>query len=68
MVDTACQRALDLDVVSVTKIASLLEKATENTPLPSVPAATAVTARFARNPAEYRPVQLALIDPKAASR
>src|SRR5215469_326177 len=33
-VDTACQRALDLDVVNVTKIASMLEKATENTPLP----------------------------------
>ena len=27
-VDTACQRALDLDVVNVTKIASMLEKAT----------------------------------------
>ena len=29
--ETACQRALDLDVVNVTKIASMLEKATENT-------------------------------------
>ena len=37
-VDTACARALDLDVVSVTKIASMLEKATENTPLPPRPA------------------------------
>jgi transposase len=59
-VDTACQRALDLDVVSVTKIASMLEKATENTPVPPRPA-TAATARFARDPAEYRPVQLTLI-------
>jgi transposase len=59
-VDAACQRALDLDVVNVTKIASMLEKATENTPLPRPPAA-AVTARFARDPAEYRPVQLMLI-------
>ena len=59
-VDTACQRALDLDVVNVTKIASMLEKATENTPLPPRPAAAA-TARFARDPAEYRPVQLTLI-------
>jgi transposase len=59
-VDTACGRALDLDVVSVTKIASMLEKATENTPVPARPAA-AVTARFARDPAEYRPVQLTLI-------
>ncbi len=38
-VDTACGRALDLDVVSVTKIASMLEKATENTPPPPRPAA-----------------------------
>ena len=33
-VDTACARALELDVVNVTKIASMLEKATENTPVP----------------------------------
>jgi hypothetical protein len=59
-VDTACARALDLDVVNVTKITSMLEKATENTPLPPRPA-PAATARFARNPAEYRPVQLMLI-------
>jgi len=59
-VDTACQRALDLDVVNVTKIASMLEKATENTPPPPRPA-VAATARFARDPAEYRPVQLTLI-------
>lgn len=59
-VDTACQRALDLDVVSVTKIASMLEKATEGTPLPPHPA-VAGSARFARDPAEYRPVQLTLI-------
>ncbi len=61
-VNTACQRALDLDVVSVTKIASMLEKATENTPPPPVPA-TAATARFARDPVEYRPggTQLTLI-------
>ena len=36
-VDTACQRALDLDVVNVTKIASMLEKATENTPAAAAP-------------------------------
>jgi len=59
-VDTACQRALDLDVVNVTKIASMLEKATEGTPLPPHPA-VARTARFARDPAEYRPVQLTLL-------
>jgi transposase len=53
-VDTACQRALGLDVVNVTKIASMLEKGTENTPQPPRPAAAA-TARFTRDPAEYRP-------------
>jgi hypothetical protein len=52
-VDTACQRALDLDVVNVTKIASMLEKATEGTPPPPRPA-TAAAAWFARDPAEYR--------------
>jgi transposase len=59
-VDTACQRALDLDAVSVTKIASMLEKATENN-LPGPPPPMATAARFARDPAEYRPVQLTLI-------
>ena len=38
----------------------MLEKATENTPPPPRPA-VAATARFARDPAEYRPVQLTLI-------
>ena len=59
-VDTACQRALELDVVNVTKIASMLEKATENTPPPPRPA-VAAAARFARDPAEYRATQLTLI-------
>ena len=62
-VETACQRALDLDVVNVTKIASMLEKATENAAAPPRPAAAAA-ARFARDPAEYRSrhIQLTLID------
>lgn len=64
--DTACGRALELDVVSVTKIASMLERATENTPTPAPRAAHATTpARFARDPSEFnpaRPVQLTLID------
>jgi hypothetical protein len=61
-VDAACGRALELDVVNVTKIASMLEKATENTPSPPVPPA-APAARFARDPAEYasRARQLTLI-------
>jgi transposase len=63
-VDQACARALELDVVNVTKIASMLEKATENMPPPPRPAAAA-GARFARDPAEYRPTQLTLIDGEA---
>jgi transposase len=61
-VDTACGRALELDVVSVTKITSMLEKATENMPAVA-PAATSARARFLRDPAEYRGsgVQLTLI-------
>jgi transposase len=52
-VETACSRALDLDVISVTKVASMLERATENT-TPLLPAATATAAaRFARDPAEF---------------
>ena len=68
-VDAACQRALDLDVVNVTKIASMLEKATENAAPPPRPA-VAAAARFARDPAEYRPrnIQLTLLDGGEASR
>jgi hypothetical protein len=62
-VDQACTRALEVDVVNVTKIASMLEKATENAPPPPRPP-VAATARFARDPAEYAPraIQLTLID------
>jgi hypothetical protein len=70
-VETACQRALDLDVVNVTKIASMLEKATENASPPPPPrAVAAAAARFARDPAEYRPrhIQLTLIEGGEASR
>jgi len=52
-VEAACSTALDLDVVSVTKVASMLAKATEGT-APLLPAAGAAhTARFARDPAEF---------------
>ncbi|HEX3189293.1 MAG TPA: hypothetical protein VHS30_05835 [Streptosporangiaceae bacterium] len=63
-VETARARALEFDVVNVTKIASMLEKATENAAPPPRPAAAAAAARFARDPAEYRPrnIQLTLID------
>jgi hypothetical protein len=54
-VDTACARALELDVVSVTKIAAMLAKATENTPAPAPRAASGLApARFARDPSEYQ--------------
>jgi transposase len=53
-VNSACGKALDVDVVSVTKIASMLERGTENNPAPPPrPAAAAVGARFARDPGEY---------------
>lgn len=56
-VEAACARALDLDVVSVSKIASMLAKATEREQ-PVLPAATgsghnAQGGRFARDPNEY---------------
>jgi hypothetical protein len=52
--NTACGKALEVDVVSATKIASMLERATENTTTPPVhPAASAAPARFARDPGEY---------------
>lgn len=51
-VNTACGRALELDVVNVTKIASMLERATENQTIPQ-PRAAARSARFARDPGEY---------------
>lgn len=54
-VNTACGRALELDVVSVSKIAAMLAKATENTPAePPRAAAGLAPARFARDPGEYR--------------
>ena len=66
-VETACSRSLDLDVVSVPKIASMLEKAIEREH-PVLPAAASAPGsrpgRFARDPAEYAlggPAQLTLI-------
>jgi hypothetical protein len=53
-VDTACARSLEFDVVDVTKIARMLEQATERDP--GAPAAKVVggPARFARDPDEFR--------------
>jgi len=52
-VEAACSRALDVDVVSVTKIASMLERATEADPRLLPAAAGAPTGRFAREPGEF---------------
>jgi transposase len=56
-VEAACERSLDLDVVSVSKIAAMLEKATEREQ-PVLPAAAGSQhngqgGRFARDPNEY---------------
>ncbi len=52
-VEAACERSLDLDVVSVSKIAAMLEKATEREQ-PVLPAAAGSPGgRFARDPSEY---------------
>lgn len=54
-VDTACGRALDLDVISMPKIAAMLEKAIENAEVSPPRAASGLApARFARDPSEYR--------------
>ena len=67
-VEAACGRSLDVDVVSVSKIAAMLAKATEQhqPALPGVAGAGHQPrgGRFARDPGEYtpvRPVQLTLI-------
>lgn len=53
-VEQACELSLDLDVVSVTKIASMLERATEKTS-PDLPKAIGQSStRFSRDPAEFR--------------
>jgi hypothetical protein len=52
-VEQACSLSLDLDVVAVNKIASMLERATENT-APALPRAVGQEAtRFTRNPSEF---------------
>ena len=55
-VQAACGRSLELDVVSVTKIAAMLAQASENSPVPPPGAASGLAAaRFARDPRDYRP-------------
>jgi hypothetical protein len=61
-VEQACSQALDLDVVSVSKIASMLERATENT-TPALPRAAGRTStRFARDPSEFTTTTTTLTD------
>ena len=62
-VEQACSLSLDLDVVSVNKIASMLERATE-TSSPALPKAVGHTAtRFARDPSEFNstPTSLTIV-------
>src|SRR6266852_7742354 len=52
--EAACSRALDVDVISVSKIESMLKNATEKDPPQGGTAAAAGgRGRFARDPAEY---------------
>ena len=52
-VEQACSLSLDLDVVSVNKIASMLERGTEST-VPALPRAVRHQAtRFLRSPSEF---------------
>jgi hypothetical protein len=52
-VNTACQRALELDVINVTKIDSMLQRAAETAPIPRQRPVAAAGGRFARDPGEY---------------
>jgi len=52
-VNTACARALELDVVDVVKIARMLEQAVERDPVTAPAKVVGGPARFARDPAEF---------------
>jgi hypothetical protein len=52
-VNTACDKALQVDVISVTKIASMLERGTATTATPAPRPTVATATRFARDPGEY---------------
>jgi transposase len=54
VVDTACARALELDVVDVTKIARMLEQALEKQPALTAAKVVGGPARFARDNTEFR--------------
>jgi hypothetical protein len=52
--DAACARALELDVVDVTKITRMLEQAREHAPTPTAGKVIGGPARFARDPGEFQ--------------
>jgi transposase len=52
-VETACAKALELDVVDVIKIARMLENATERDPAAAPAKVVGGPARFARDPGEF---------------
>lgn len=57
-VQAACERALDLDVVDVTKIARMLELGWENEPPPPVAGmVVGGPARFARDTTEFEVIR-----------
>ena len=51
--EAACSRALDVDVVDVSRIESMLKNATEKNTAPPAAAVPAGAGRFARDPAGY---------------
>ena len=53
-VNTACARALELDVVDVRKIARMLEQATERDPAPTTAQVVGGPGSFARDTTEYQ--------------
>jgi len=58
-VDDACARSLELDVVDMTRVERMLERALENDPVPQEPAANdnVVPLRFARPANDFKPGQ-----------
>jgi transposase len=54
-VDAACGKALELDVLSVSKISAMLAAGTEHVPIPAPRPAAGGAGRFARDPAEFNP-------------
>ncbi len=55
-VDAACRKALDLDVVDVTRISRMLERDLDTSPIPTPPSrrGKVILGRFGRDPDEFR--------------